>query len=222
MTGSRRLFSHRLFPELHWGRNPFLSSIYTLPPGFDPFRKMLSDELIQILEDIHGLQDYAETSSIDYTDAVEVLQLDNHQAWVESGLHECFIETSEENHFLRSCILASYLCAYTLFTGIWGDFSIPYRISTDLLFTLRGAYQASNWKEYRYVLLWCTIIGGTFSHPGVSRLGYVQLLHRSGFPTFSTTWKDMSVLLKTFFWSKKQYDVSGGAFWEACLTKLDT
>ncbi|KAL7921905.1 hypothetical protein ACQKWADRAFT_327448 [Trichoderma austrokoningii] len=62
IIGSERRFSHDIFPELHWGRNPFLSSLYSLPPGFEPLRHMFGSDLVKVVEDIYALQHYRESS----------------------------------------------------------------------------------------------------------------------------------------------------------------
>jgi hypothetical protein len=215
MTGSKRYFSHETFPELHWGRDPFLSSLYMLPSGFERLRCELGDKMVQIIEDIHAFQHFMETTDIDQNDIISITQLDNQQAWIESRLYDCFVIVDKEQGMIERCIiLASYLCAYTLFMGIWSNRFIPARLSVMLLHALRQAYEDREWVRYRYVLLWCTVMGGTFSQPEV-KPEYYGVLQQSGYPTFTTTWNEMETLLEKFLWSKKVYHSLGEAFWAA-------
>jgi hypothetical protein len=215
IIGSERKFSHDVFPELHWGRNPFLSSIYTLPPGFEPLRHALGNDLVRVIEDVYALQHLRESSDIDLDDSTSIIQLDNYQAWVESRLYSHFLAADENNGVLTSCILALYLCAYMLFTEIWAGHFIPSHISSNLLRVLRDAKKSILWESHKDAMLWCTIVGGTFAQLGVTRSEYILLLHQCGYGTLPSAWKETENFLENFLWSKKVFYVPGKAFWDA-------
>lgn len=64
--------------------------------------------MIEILEDLHALQHFRDTSDADCTDSVSVIHLDNHQAWIESRLYWCSQVTDKDDGMLMSCVLTSY------------------------------------------------------------------------------------------------------------------
>jgi hypothetical protein len=85
---------------------------------------MLSPEFVEVLEDIHALQWIRDTS--DYpSDAVQLLHIDNRQAWIESRL---FL-LPRTSLLLECCYLACYLCTYTLFSEIWQSGMLPVEFS---------------------------------------------------------------------------------------------
>lgn len=215
IIGSERRFSHDIFPELHWGRNPFLSFVYTLPPGFEPLRHVFGSDLVKTIEDIYALQHYRELSNIDLDDSASLLHLDNHQAWIESRLYSHFVAADEINGVLVGCILALYLCAYMLFSEVWTGHFIPSHISSNLLRVLRDAKKSILWEANRDAMLWCTIVGGTFAQLGVTRSEYILLLHQSAYGTLPSAWKETENFLGKFLWSKKVFYGPGKAFWDA-------
>ncbi|KAL7949765.1 hypothetical protein V8C42DRAFT_362086 [Trichoderma barbatum] len=215
IIGSERRFNHDVFPELHWGRNPFLSSIYTLPPGFEPLRHAFGDDLIRVIEDIYALQHLRESSEIDLDDSTSIIHMDNYQASVESRLYSHFLAAGEDNEIVICCILTLYLCAYMLFTEIWAGHFIPSHISAKLLRVLRRVKRDVLWETHRDALLWCTIVGGTFAQLGVTRSEYILLLHQSGYGTLPSDWKETESFLGSFLWPNKVFYVPGKAFWEA-------
>lgn len=172
--------------------------------------------MIEVIEDIHALQHFRETSDVDCADTVSVIHLDNHQAWIESRLYWCLQAADKGNGMLTSCVLASYLCAYMLFTGVWASSFIPTHISVKLLPILQRVSNDVSWIGHENVLLWCMMVGGTFSQPGVMRSEYVMLRHQIGSPTFPPSWTEMETLLRSFIWSTKLFDSPGQAYWGAC------
>ncbi|KAM6480497.1 hypothetical protein HDV62DRAFT_398944 [Trichoderma sp. SZMC 28011] len=215
IIGSERRFNHKTFPELHWGRNPFLSSIYTLPPGFEPLKHAFGDDLVTVIEDVYALQHFRESSDMDLDDSTSLIHMDNYQAWVESRLFSHFLATDEDNEVVLCCILTLYLCAYMLFTDIWAGHFIPSHISAKLLRALRQVRRDVLWEGHKDALLWCTIVGGTFAQLGVTRSEYILLLHQSGYDAVFPDWKETESFLGNFIWSNKVFHTAGKAFWEA-------
>ncbi|EHK21604.1 uncharacterized protein TRIVIDRAFT_128252, partial [Trichoderma virens Gv29-8] len=214
IIGSERRFNHDVFPELHWGRNPFLSSIFTLPPGFEPLRQVFGDDLVKVIEDIYALQHLRESSDMNLDDSTSIIHMDNYQAWMESRLYSHFLAADEDDEIVICCIFTLYLCAYMLFTEIWAGHFIPSHISAKLLRVLRHAKRDVLWESHKDALLWCTIVGGTFAQLGVTRSEYILLLHQSGDATLSSDWKETESFLGNFIWSNKVFYTPGKAFWE--------
>ncbi|EHK49312.1 hypothetical protein TRIATDRAFT_176093, partial [Trichoderma atroviride IMI 206040] len=214
IIGSERRFSHDIFPELHWGRNPFLSSMYMLPTGFEPLRHVFGSDLVKVVEDIYALQHYRESSIVDLGDSPSLLHLDNYQASIESRLYSHFLTTGESNGILAGCILALYLCTYMLFSEVWAGHFIPSHMSSNLLRVLRDAKKSILWDTNRDAMLWCTIVGGTFAQQGVTRSEYILLLHQSGYGTLPSAWKETESFLEQFLWSKRVFYGPGRAFWD--------
>ncbi|KAL7929218.1 hypothetical protein V8C35DRAFT_331888 [Trichoderma chlorosporum] len=215
IIGSKRRFNHYIFPELHWGRNPFLSSIYALPPGFEPLRETFGDDLVVVIEDIYALQHLRESSEMDLDDLTSIIHMDNYQAWMESRLYSRFLVTDEDIEIVTCCILTLYLCAYMLFTEIWAGHFIPSHISAKLLRVLRHAKRDVLWESHKDALLWFTIVGGTFAELGVTRSEYILLLHQSRDDSLPSDWKQTESFLGNFLWSDKVFYTAGKAFWEA-------
>ncbi|KAL7902837.1 hypothetical protein HDV63DRAFT_384728 [Trichoderma sp. SZMC 28014] len=215
IIGSERRFAHDSFPELHWSRNPFLSSVYMLPPGFEPLRHEFGSDLIKVVQDIYALQHYRESSIVDLDDPTSLLHLDNHQASIESRLYSHFLTTDESSGVLAGCILALYLCTYMLFSEVWAGHFIPSHMSAKLLRVLRDTKKSNSWEINRDAMLWCTIVGGTFAQLGVTRSEYILLLHQSGYGTLPSAWKETESFLEKFLWSKKVFYGPGKALWDA-------
>lgn len=214
LTGSRRALSHDIFPELYWNRDPFLSSLYTLPAGFLPLRYIFGAELAEVIEDLHALQVFRETSDIDCSDPISVMRLDNHQAWIESRLYWCFQAADAENGMVTSSILTLYLCAYMMFTSVWASTFIPSHISNKLLRILQRADNDTSWISHQDVLLWCLMVGGTFSRPSAIQSEYVTLLRRLA-PARLDSWPEMEEFLEAFIWSPKLFCSMAKTFWDA-------
>jgi hypothetical protein len=173
--------------------------------------------MVEVLEDIHALQHLRDSSDLNCTDVVSVLQIDNHQASVESRLYWCLRATEKENGVLTSCVLTSYLCAFMLFTDVWANPFIPSHVASKLLYVLQGVKGDASWFGHEDILLWCTVVGGAFSQPGPTRTEYAILLHQLALPW---SWPEMEKLLRKFFWSTKLFSTAGKAFWDACCLGL--
>jgi hypothetical protein len=218
-TGVQRILSHDVFPELHWRRDPIFCSFYSLPAGFAPCGDMLSNELIEALEDIHALQLLRNVAEFNPPDAVTVHQLDNQQAWIESRLHQCYCAADPSNYALISCIIAAYLCTYSLFSEVWAGRWIPSHCSSRLLRSLQQAENGDCWVGHEELLVWLLFTGGTFAEPDSSRSEYAVLLHGNQHARIAhllTSWSDVQELLKTFIWSESLFFSRGKDFWEAC------
>ena len=218
-TGVPRILSHDVFPELHWRRDPMLSSFYSLPAGFAPCGNMFTDELMEALEDIHALQLLRNVAEFNPPDAVTLRQLDNQQAWIESRLYCCYCAADSSDFASTSCIIAAYLCAYSLFAEVWAGRWIPYHCSSRLLQSLQQTESGDCWVGHEELLVWLLITGGTFAEPGASRSEYALLLngnHHVRIAHLLTSWADVQDMLKTFIWSESLFCSRGREFWEAC------
>jgi hypothetical protein len=224
-TGVQRILSHDVFPELHWRRDPIFSSFYSLPTGFATCGDMFNDELIEALEDIHALQLLRNVAEFNPPDAVTVRQLDNQQAWIESRLHHYYCAADSSDYALTSCIIAAYLCAYSLFAEVWAGRWIPSHCSSRLLRSLQEAEKSDCWIGHEELLVWLLITGGTFAESGASRSEYAVLLHGNYHTRIAhllTSWTDVQEMLKTFIWSEALFCSRGKEFWEACYSHSGT
>ncbi|KAF2098962.1 hypothetical protein NA57DRAFT_66183 [Rhizodiscina lignyota] len=217
-TGTERILSHGIFPELEWRRDPFCFSLYTLPAGFGIHSELFPEELIEILEDIHALQQIRSLTDM-HGDAVSVQQLDNQQAWIESRLYYCYRATDRTDFVLLGCVMAAYLCTYMLFAEIWGGQWIPSFCSSQLLRALQLTENSSYWDGHEDLLVWLLVTGGAFAQPAFNRSEYTVLLHGShhaGIAPFLSSWPDVQDILQNFIWSERLFSARGKAFWEAC------
>lgn len=124
MTGSSRVVIHTLFAELQWGRDPFSPRFFRLPPGFQARSHLLTEEFIEVLEDIHALQCIREFRSAS-RNTLSMAYINNHQASIQSRL----VGLSNVSSVLKCCYLAAYLCPSMLCCTIWCASVIPVRRS---------------------------------------------------------------------------------------------
>lgn len=126
MTGSDRLFNHTTFAELHWRRDPFSPGFYTLLPGFKRLSDLLTEDFIEILEDLNALSRTRDSPSFISVcgDATGLIQIDNHQASLQSRL----LSLPNTPIFRECCHLAAYLSACQLCCKVWRSSVIPVSI----------------------------------------------------------------------------------------------
>jgi len=113
--------SHTTFSELRWQRDPFARKFFVLPPGFQGVKHLLSDEFVEILEDISALQCIRDSTYFIKEDAMSMAHIDSHQASVQSRL----LSLSSHSAVLECCYLAAYLCSTMLRCKIWRTSIIP-------------------------------------------------------------------------------------------------
>lgn len=223
VAGTQRVFSIDQFPDILWERDPSLSFLYTLPPGFESRKDLLGDGLINTLCDIHALQQIREFSDPTVKYTMSIQEQDNQQAWIEEQLFAYLqFARQSDNTILICCILASYICAYCIFSEVWASpFTcyIPAHLSSQLLRQLQNTEDDQLWIGNEDMLLWILMAGATFSQPGVARSEYAILLHgslRDSFDTFLSSWNETEAILQRFFWSTKWFSSRTSAFWETC------
>ncbi|KIX00586.1 uncharacterized protein Z518_09651 [Rhinocladiella mackenziei CBS 650.93] len=175
MTGSRRVVSHTTFAELQWRRDPFSPSFFRLPPGFRALSHLLTNDFIEVLEDIHALQCIRECAHFAGRDVLSMAYINNHQASIQSRL----VDLVGLSSVLECCRLAAYLCSSMLCCKVWCALVIPSHISLQLLRKLQQASDDLLWNDHPDLLLWLLYIGGSFAPKGVIRSDYVELLRRN-------------------------------------------
>lgn len=121
MTGTSRITDHNTFTDLQWRRNLLTPYSFTLPSGFHTVSHRLTDDFIEILEDIHAFQCIRDTYHSEGSDTLTIAQIDNQQASIQSRL--AMMSTS--SHFMDVLCLAAYLSSATLRCRIWHDSVIP-------------------------------------------------------------------------------------------------
>jgi hypothetical protein len=215
ISGTQRVLSHETFPEMHWHRDPFQPSLYSVPSGFAERAEILGPEFLDIIADTCCLQAMRECDTNYPYNALEVEKVDNQQAWIESRLQQLSRTTSEP--VLSCCIPATYLCAYSFFAEIWGASLIPSHLSTKLLQTLQQHETWPGWDEHADLLLWLLNIGAAFATEGPIRLGFAGLWHgshRARLEEFSGSWNGVRTHLTRFIWSQSLYESRCGTFWD--------
>lgn len=121
MTGSSRIVDHTTFAELQWRRDPFSPSYFRLSPGFQARSHLLTEEFIEVLEDIHALQCIRDFSRSTSRDILLMASINNHQASIQSRLERLVGLSS----ILDCCCLAAYLCSSMLCCKVWCALVIP-------------------------------------------------------------------------------------------------
>jgi len=123
MTGSSRVVDHSTFAELQWRRDPFSPSFFRLPPGFQARFHLLSEDFIEVLEDIHALQCIRDFGRSTSWDILSMAHINNHQASIQSRL----VGLENLSGVLECCSLAAYLCSSMLCCKVWCALVIPVR-----------------------------------------------------------------------------------------------
>lgn len=123
MTGSNRVVDHTTFPELHWNRDAFPSTFFTLPPGFQTQSHLLEKDFVEILRDIVALQCIRDKTRFPNREEVisSMTHIDNHQASIQSRL----VDLPTTSSIAECCHLAAYLCSAMLRCKIWSNSTIP-------------------------------------------------------------------------------------------------
>lgn len=209
------MLSHETFPEMHWHRDPYQASLYSLPRGFAQRADILGYEYLEIIEDICALQQLREGGTNYPLGNLEVERIDNQQGWIESRLQQ-LSQTAIEPLLICS-IPAAYLCGYSFFSDIWGASLIPSRLSAQLLHVLQLYEGWEGWDGHADLLLWLLNIGAAFAADAPTRLGFTGLWHgphRARLQTLSSSWHEVEKHLKTFIWSDVVYGPRCRAFWK--------
>lgn len=216
VVGTYRVFSHEIFPEMHWHRDPFQETLYSVPPGFAIREDILGHEFLDIVKDICALQRLREAGMQYPVNAGEVEKVDNQQAWIESRLQQLRTYGATEP-LLICCIPAAYLCAYGFFAEVWSASLIPSRLSAQLLQDLQTYESWNGWDDHSDLLLWLLNIGAAFATDAQVRLGFAGLwhgTHRARLESVSHSWDEIEEQLKSFIWSDVVYAPRCGAFWK--------
>lgn len=121
LTGSNRIVDHTTFSELHWQRDPLTPNLFVLPPGFQDILHILSEQFVEVLQDISALQCIRDSAFFGSEDAIAMAHLDNHQASIQSRL----VALSNHSPVLECCRLAAYLCSTMLRCKIWRTSTLP-------------------------------------------------------------------------------------------------
>ena len=170
--------------------------------------------MIEVIEDLHALQNFIENSHIDCLDPMSVIRLDNQQASIESRLYWAAHTMDPKSGVGESCVLVLYICAYMLFTGVWASSFIPSHISSRLLRILQCTRGEASWISQRSALLWCIMVGGTFSNSDKVQSEYADLLRQSQLTALSLSLSDTEASLVAFIWSTKLFHSRAKTFWD--------
>lgn len=115
MTGSKRIVDHTTFPELSWSRDPLTPDDFTLTPGFQAVSHLLTEDFMEVLEDIHGLQCIRDFARYTTWDMMSMAKVDNHQAFIQSRL----VNSPKVSPFMDCCRLGAFLCSAMLRCKLW-------------------------------------------------------------------------------------------------------
>lgn len=133
IAGSSRIVDHTTFDELQWRRDVFSPNHFQLAPGFQSMSQLLTEDLIEVLEDVHALQRIRETARFPTRDLISMAYINNHQASIQSRL----MGLATLSPILECCRLAAYLCSSMLCCTVWCALVIPvcslYKCVTQLI-----------------------------------------------------------------------------------------
>lgn len=121
MTGSNRIVDHTTFAELQWKRDPFASTYFALPPGFQRKSHLFDENFLDVLRDIHALQCVQDLPRYSCQNPVEMLRIDNQQASIGSRL----VGLPKLSNTMEACYFAAYLSACMLCCKVWRHSVMP-------------------------------------------------------------------------------------------------
>ncbi|KAI9164011.1 Serine/threonine-protein phosphatase 6 regulatory ankyrin repeat subunit C [Paramyrothecium foliicola] len=218
MTGSYRIVDHTTFAELQWKRDPFTPSDYVLPPGFRKISHLLTQDLVEILEDINSLGCIRDMAYHGSDDVLSMARIDNQQASIQSRLAE-LVPTSGAMECIR---LGAYLSSTTLRCKMWPASIVPSHLSVQLLAKLQTERENPVWDMHANILVWLLCIGGAFAPVGTTRIDFINEFLSGWGPSsrlIFRSWPELLVVLKQFIWSDKAFASSAKKFWEEAASK---
>lgn len=115
LSGSSRIVDHTTFPGLQWKRDRSSPSIFRLPPGFQMRSHLLTEEFIEVLEDLHALQYYRNAIPPKRCNVLLMEDFNNHSASIQSRL----AGLPNLSPVMSCCHLAAYLCSVMLGCKVW-------------------------------------------------------------------------------------------------------
>lgn len=198
ITGSERIVHRHEFLDLRW-RSKYSALPDLTPPipkAFENILDILGDEFSGILQQICVLQGMRDSSTIER--GGNMLDVDNRQAWIESRLYDCKRGLPQSAYLLGCCIDAAYLCAYMMFSDIWGGSLIPSHFASGLLLRLQQTENADSFSGNEGLLLWMIVIGGAFAAYDL-KPAYAVLLNETyhdRLKRFLVPWSDLEPYLK--------------------------
>ncbi|KAI1296118.1 hypothetical protein F5Y03DRAFT_370899 [Xylaria venustula] len=213
LARSNRIVDHKTFPELHWTRASLPQNYFLLPPGFQAMPELLTEDLTEVLTDLHALQCHRDLTPSSHC-AVGMMQaINNHSASIQ-----CRIISLPNLSPVQTCYsLAAYLCSVMLCCKVWCAPLIPYRISSQLLNELQRTNEDPIWESHPELLLWLLYIGGAYAPKGTVRREYVALLrsnNASRFKELYKSWPELLDIMRQFVWSDKAFTSPAKAVWE--------
>ncbi|KAI3334433.1 hypothetical protein F4824DRAFT_186073 [Ustulina deusta] len=216
LSGSSRIVDHTTFPGLQWKRDRSSPSIFRLPPGFQMRSHLLTEEFIEVLEDLHALQYYRNAIPPKRCNVLLMEDFNNHSASIQSRL----AGLPNLSPVMSCCHLAAYLCSVMLGCKVWCAPVIPSHISSQLLRELQQANEDPVWDSHPDLLLWLLYSGGGFAPTGIVRSDYIALLrlnNASRFQDLYKSWPELHEIMKQFIWSDKAFATPVKALWEEAL-----
>jgi hypothetical protein len=183
-----------------------------LPSGFLKSAHLLGSDFLKIAEDVAIL--YANRQKlVAFSDPLEGLErLDNVQAQLEGRIHTLRQTTSD--HMLLCCIIATHLCVYGFWDGVWNATLIPRELSIKMLYHLRCCQLDILGDDDLF--FWLVYVGKAFAvdawvRDELDKLWFKQHCNAEEY-TFPP-WHDAKCILFKFIWSEVLYSEENGWFW---------
>ncbi|KAF2093593.1 FMN-linked oxidoreductase [Rhizodiscina lignyota] len=217
MTGSDRIVNYTTFAELQWIRDPFSTTFFVLPPGFQKIIYLFSEDFIEVLKDIHALKCVQDIPGYSCQNPIEMLRVDNQQASIGSRL----VDLPKLSAYMEACYLAAYLSACMLCCKVWRHSVMPSHVSVHLLHKLQESNNSLFWNDHPDLLIWMLHLGGSFSSKGEIRSQYKALIQINKASRFRNTYRSLEELIRIlnqFIWSEKAYRAQVEVFWREIQT----
>ncbi|KAK5627014.1 hypothetical protein RRF57_002729 [Xylaria bambusicola] len=221
LAGSRRIVDHTTFSELRWTRDSCPPSFFRLPPGFQIQPGLLTEDFIEVLEDLHALQCLRDTTPPLKSQVLKMEDINNHMAYIQSRI----MNLPKPPPAVFCCYLAACLCSVMLCCRVWCAPIIPSHFSTQLLRKLQQANDDPLWDSHPDLLLWLLYSGGAFAPTATTRSDYIALLRLNNTSRFNglyKSWSGLHAIMKQFIWSDRAFLSPVKMLWEETLAQTSS
>jgi hypothetical protein len=226
MAGTPRFLSHKDFHDFQSPRNVDRQSHWEVPVGLRPNAAQWPGEFALALRDLNSLCWMVDAKCNADDDPLDVFPVDNNQANLESRLidllSECKTSELEVDPWYEACILAAFLCAYKLSTGIWLGCYIPEICINQIVLLVTRVPRAPRWLPAPDLLRWLLLVSGGMTDRKEFRVPIAQLI--MGLPSehiedSGQQWKALESSLKTFIWCEHSMGKKVRRYWKEVYQK---
>lgn len=154
--------------QILWRRQIFPCASVLLPRGFVQHQDMITNEVLDCIQDIAELQ---HTVQMMKQSSIDRMELSNMQASIESRLASQEASCEALGPVAECCRIAALITCFISFIETWSNPLVPCRLSDMLRVRLHESISDTAWLERRNLQLWLFLTG---SYVTVLNSGFVD------------------------------------------------